>query len=174
LITSREQYYVDTLDPYYNIQKEDVTSGRGVKRNKISENIIDSRRKKIDVYNRIDLSFIETIIGVRKCSLKYNIDASYISSICLHGITSQYQGDFIFCEHNKDINNSVRDRKTPKDYKRKNTISILQTDEYGKFIKEWRTGSDAEKELGLYKGSVSRVVSGEYKQTKNYYFKPKN
>jgi len=36
------------------------------------------------------LSFIETIIGVRKCSLKYNIDASYISSICLHGITSQY------------------------------------------------------------------------------------
>ena len=60
----------------------------------------------------------------------------------------------------------------PKD-RSKYTKPIIQIDKEGNFIKEFRCARDAEKELNLYKGSISRVLSKEYTHTKNYYFKYK-
>lgn len=69
-------------------------------------------------------------------------------------------------EHLKRIANLPRDRSS---YKK----PIIQIDKDGNFVKEFRCARDAEKELNLYCGSVSRVLSKEYKHTKNYYFKYK-
>lgn len=187
LITSREQYYVDELNPDYNIKKEDVTSSKniycckGVVKNQLSVRETARRfpkefgRKKIDVYERETLKFIETVLGVRVCSKKYNTDTGSILHICKNGYTQYYKPKFIFCYYGDDVTKLKKDRKDITGFRfvRKDTTPIIQIDDCGNFIKEWRTKGDAEKELGLYGGSVSRVVSGEYKHTKNYYFKYK-
>jgi hypothetical protein len=103
VLSSREQYYIDTLSPKYNIRKKDVTRSTGV------------------------------------CSIEQRAHLNRIAK--LPRDTSSY--------------------KKP----------IIQTDKNGMFIKEFRCAQDAEKELGLYAGSISRVLSKEYKHTKNYYFK---
>ncbi len=105
VLSSREQYYIDTLNPKYNIRVKDVTRSIGV------------------------------------CSSKQR-------------------------EHLIRISNLPRDRSL---YKK----PVLQVDVDGNFIREFRCAKDAEKELNLYAGSVSRVLSKEYKHTKNYYFKYK-
>jgi group I intron endonuclease len=186
LITSREQYYVDIIDPEYNIKKKDVTSSKNINchNRKIIKDKLSIRetnrlfpknygRKQIDVYKRENLEFIETVNGVRVCSMKYNVDTSTILHTCKNGYTKSFLNDFLFCYHGDDITKLKREHKHFS-FLRKDAISIIQVDKNSNFIKEWRTGSDAEKELGLYKGSVSRVVSGEYSHTKNYYFINKN
>ena len=170
LLTSREQYYVDILMPQYNIKKEDVTSNRGYS---TYLKVNDTRRIKIDVYITKDLSFVETIDGIRECSRLYNIDSSQIVQICKKGYTLKYNRDFIFCYHGTDVHKLLRNF-SKFTFKRKDTTPVIQIDNNSKFIKEWRTGSDAEKELKLYRGSISRVLSGEYKHVKNYYFIHKN
>jgi len=77
------------------------------------------------------------------------------------GVCSQKQK-----EHLNKIAKLPRDRSS---YKK----PIIQKDKNGNFLKEFRCAKDAEKELNLYKGSVSRVLSKEYKHTKNYYFELK-
>lgn len=106
ILESREQFYIDTLKPEYNIRIKDVTRCLGV----VSD---------------------EQIAHLRKIS------------------------------------------KLPKD-RTKYKKPIYQTDVYGNVIKEFRCAKDAEKELNLYCGSISRVLSGEYSNTRNYYFKLKN
>ena len=103
LLSSREQFYIDTLFPEYNIRLKDVTRSTAV------------------------------------CSESQRI-------------------------HLKRIANLPKNRSL---YKK----PIIQIDSFGKFIKEFRCAKDAEKELNLHSGSISRVLSKEYNHTKNYYFK---
>jgi len=200
VLESREQFYVDILHPKYNIRLKDITRNTGVcsemqkehlrKIAKLSKNPELSianglaRRGKfkgennkksieVDVYDRLTLTFIETIKGIRECARVYNMNCTHVDYFCREGYTSQYLGKFIFCFHDIDITKMLR-LHAKFTFKRKDAVAIVQTDKNGTFIKEWRTGSDAEKELGLYKGSVSRVISGEYSHTKNYYFTSKN
>jgi hypothetical protein len=70
-------------------------------------------------------------------------------------------------EHLKRIANLPRDRTS---YKK----PIYQIDKFGNTIREFRCAKDAERELNLYQGSVSRVLSKEYFHTRNYYFKFKS
>jgi len=106
VLECREQYYIDTLNPQYNIRMQDVKRSIGV------------------------------------CSTEQII-------------------------HLRRIAQLPRDRTT---YKK----PIYQLDKFGNIIKEFRCAKDAEKELNLYAGSISRVLSGEYSHTKCYYFKLKN
>jgi hypothetical protein len=69
-------------------------------------------------------------------------------------------------EHLKRISRLPRNRSL---YRK----PVLQIDSRGNVIKEFRCAKDAERELNLSTGSVSRVLSKEYKHTKNYYFKHK-
>lgn len=190
LLTSREQYYVDILNPEYNIKIKDVTSTKGIapfsksnSKNTISEREIVRRnrelgihksKKYIEVYDMKSLTYVETIYGVRNCAKKYKKSSTSISKICKHGVLYSYKDPFIFCYSGDDVNTKIKNRKTFKGSIRKNTNSIIQVDKNNNFVKEFRTMQEAEKELNLYKGSVSRVLSGEYKHVKNYYFKPKN
>lgn len=54
------------------------------------------------------------------------------------------------------------------------TKNVLCYDLNDNFIKEYNCGRDAERELKLYRGSVSSVCTGYRKKTKNYKFKYKN
>lgn len=185
ILTSREQYFVDLLFPEYNIKIKDVCSSKGIPPNisdnkstelskrEIKRRQINKVKKFIDVYSFPELIFIETIYGIRNCSKIYNIDPSYMTSMCNHGVSTSYKNNFIFCYHNNNIEKYINERKIHSNYKQANTTSIIQVDKKGNFLKEWRTIRDAEIELNLYKGSVSRVISGEYKHTKNYFFKSK-
>lgn len=188
LITSREQYFVDILHPQYNIKIKDVTSSKSIPRN-VSDNLSielskrEIRRRKekidkrieIDVYETETLSFIETILGVRNCGLKYGIDGTQVSEFCKRGYTSLYKGKYIYCYHGDDITKSLRERKKIKPFQRPlKCIPIIQVDKQGNFIKEWKSAKDATKELDLHRGAISRVLSGKYVHTKNYYFKLKN
>lgn len=142
------------------------------KRQKLQEDT-GGHRRKIDVYNREKLEFIETIIGVRNCAKKYNIDCSHLSELCKNGYTKKYEREYVFCYSKDNIEKSFR--QYPRfTFQRKDTTPIIQIDRYGNFIKEWRTMGDAQKELSLHEGSVSRVISGKIKHTKNYYFLSKN
>jgi len=105
ILSAREQYYINTLNPQYNIRVKDVTRSTGV------------------------------------CSDKQR-------------------------EHLKRISRLPKDRSL---YKK----PIVQTDANGNVIKEFRCAKDAEEELKLYTGSVSRVLSKEYNHTRNHYFKYK-
>ncbi len=105
ILSSREQYYIDVLNPEYNIRKTDVTRSTGV------------------------------------CSEKQR-------------------------KHLQRISKYNRNRSG---YKR----PIYQIDKEGKVIKEFRCAEDAGKELNLDSGAISRVLSGEYKHTKYYFFKYK-
>jgi group I intron endonuclease len=186
ILTSREQYFVDTLKPEYNIKIKDVCSSKGIPRNvtdnkntelskrEIKRRQINKVKKFVDVYSFPELVFIETIWGNRNCARLYNINTSYMASICKHGVSTSYRNNFIFCYQGNNILDYIKERKIHSGYKQANTKSIIQTDRQGNFIKEWRTIKDAETNLNLNKGSVSRVLSGEYKHTKNYFFKPKN
>jgi len=186
ILTSREQYFVDLLCPEYNIKIKDVCSSKGIppgisdnRSIELSKREIKRRqpnkvKKFVDIYSFPELIFIETIYGIRNCSRIYNIDSSYMASICKHGVSTSYKNNFIFCYHNNNILEYIKERKIHSNYKQTNTVPIVQIDKQGNFIKEWRTMKDAELSLLLYKGSISRVISGEYKHTKNYFFKLKN
>ena len=190
ILTSREQYYVDVLNPEYNIKIKDVTSMKGIalfnksstrdtisKREMIRRNRelgIHKSKKYVEVYDPKSLTDVETIYGVRNCAEKYKKSSTSIYKICKHGVLYSYKDPFVFCYSGDDINTKIKNRKTIKRYIRKNTNLIIQVDKNNNFIKEFRTMQEAEKELNLYKGSISRVLSGKYKHVKNYYFKPKN
>jgi group I intron endonuclease len=186
MLTSREQYFVDLLLPEYNIKIKDVCSSKAIPRNitdnknielskrEIKRRQVNKIKKYIDVYSFPDLCFVETIYCLRNCAKKYNLDPSNLSSICKKGVTTKYKNNFIFCYHKNNISEFIRKQKIHSNYIQKHTISIIQTDKYDNFIRDWRTMTDAEKELNLYKGSVSRVISGKYKHTKGFYFKLKN
>lgn len=103
ILSSREQFYIDTLHPEYNIRLKDVTRSTQV------------------------------------CS-----DAQR--------------------EHLKRISKLPKSKTTHKRI-------VYQVDKSENIIKEFRCARDAEKELNLYEGSVSRVLSGEYSHTRNYHFK---
>src|SRR6478752_6993861 len=91
LLSKREQYYVDTISPEYNIRKTDISRNTGV--------------------------------------------------------TSEKQKKHL-----------LRISKIPKDISKYRNI-IVETTSNGDFIKEWAFPKLAEKELGLYSGSISRVLS---------------
>ena len=187
IITAREQYYVDTLNPQYNIKKIDVTNNKGVIYidGVLTEDKISIRerarlfpknygRTKIDIYETDTLIFIETVMGIRECARKYKINNNAIIYHCKNGYVNKPHINFLFCYHNANIKNAFKNRKENKKYVKKNTTPIIQIDKEGNFIKEWRTMQDAQIALGLYRGSVCRVISGEYSHTNGYYFKLKN
>lgn len=131
IITTREQYYVDSLNPEYNIKKEDVTTFRGVeitekqrlhllnlaelpkseKQKEWAKSMGGLRRGKknikcrvkVDVYHKDTLEFIETITGIRECGMKYNIDSSYLSKLCKDGYTNLPKSPFVFTYHGNCI-----------------------------------------------------------------------
>lgn len=185
LITSREQYYVDILNPNYNIRKVDVSKGRGdapycenssenlLSKREIYRRTLHDNKIKVDVYKRETLDFVETISGIRNCAKVYNIDCSQLTQLCKKGYTKQYLREYLFCYKGDNINKLLYEH-SKFTFQRKDTTAILQVDKNGNFIKEWRTGSDAEKYLKLSKGSISRVISGKYSHTKNCYFISKN
>ena len=106
ILSSREQYFVDLLQPEYNIRLKDVSRSIGV------------------------------------CSEKQK-------------------------EHLQKIAKLPKDRSL---YKK----SVLQIDANNNVLKEFRCASDAAKELKLCSGAICRVLSKEYKHTKNHYFMYKN
>lgn len=196
----REQYYVDLLNPEYNIRKKDISRNTGVCSDKQREHLkrvshlpknpelcrlngIKRRGKHlgednkqsiaVDVYKADNLEFIETIIGIRSCERKYNFDGGRICDICKRGVIDLSIYDYVFRYHGDTLDTLIRKRKINKGYKQKNTRPILQVDKEGNIIKEWRTCKDAMNALNLHRGAVNRVVSGKYKQTKGYYFKYK-
>lgn len=199
ILKIREKFFIDLLKPDYNIRLIDVTRNIGVCSEKQREHLkkianrprdpevyrrlsltlkgkyIGEKNKnsiKIDVYSYPSLIFVETITGVRDCERKYGILSTTVSQVCKRGLSenSKFKSNYVFRYHGEAISTLFRKKKINKGYQRKNTIPVIQVDENGNFIKEWRTGKDAETELNLHKGSVSRVISGEYRHTKNYYF----
>lgn len=71
-----------------------------------------------------------------------------------------------FREHLRNLGRSGKGRK----------ISFKTIEEYdleGNFIREWRCAREASIELNICNGALSRVLSGEYKQTKGKIFKYK-
>jgi group I intron endonuclease len=203
VLTEKEQFYINLLKPYYNIRLIDVTRNVGVCSEKQREHLrriskipkghefyqkmgLNKRGKylgennkksiKVDVYSYPSLEFVETVIGIRNCERKYGVSSTSIYQICKNGLSksSNFKSNYVFRYHDESLDLLFHDRKVNKGYLRKDTIPVIQIDKDGKFIKEWRTGSDAEKELNLYKGAVSRIISGQYKHSKGYYFKHKN
>lgn len=88
-----------------------------------------------------------------------------------------------FCElmsKQKIENNGMRGKKRTSEQIRASYINIIKAvnliDGCGNILKQYESASLAQKELGLYKGSVSRVCNGEYNHTKGYKFEfaPKN
>ena len=106
-VSSREQYYIDTLKPQYNIRLKDVTTNSGW---------------KVTEKQRLHLLRISKLPWI------------------------------------------TNGKEKP----------IIQVDKFGNIIREWGSIKEATLQLNLSFGAISRVLSGEYSHTKNYYFKYKN
>jgi group I intron endonuclease len=202
ILSEKEQFYVDTLKPQYNMRLVDISRNTKVCSDKQREHLRriakipkdpqvyklaglhkkgkflgENNKKsiKIDIYSYPSLEFVETITGIRNCERKYKITSTSIYQICKYGLSknSRFTLGYVFRYHNESLDSLFRDRKVNKGYWRKDAVSVIQIDKEGNFIKEWRTGKDAEVALNLYKGAISRIISGEYKHSKGYYFKRK-
>lgn len=125
--------------------------------------------RKISVFD-LNMNFIEEINGVRETERVYNLQGIHK---CCKGKRGRV-GNYIF-RYSDDLDVEFKTKKGKgfrKCEKRKHVKPIAQYDFISKeFIKNWRCAEDASKELGLYNGGISRVLSGEYSDIKGYYFK---
>lgn len=135
----------------------------------LGSNQVYKNTRRVSVFN-LNMDFIEEIEGVREVERIYNLQGIHK---CCKGQRSRV-GNYIF-KYSDELNIEFITKKGEgyrKGEKRKNVKPIAQYDFKSKeFIKNWRCAEEASKELDLYDGGISRVLSGKYSNIKGFYFK---
>jgi len=126
----------------------------------------NKKSKTILIYD-LSMNFIEKIIGLRETERKYKLNGIYK---CCKGQCKKV-GNYIF--RYEDLPNIEYKKKSKKGYKQiKNIIPVFQySAKTGKFIREWRCAEDAQSELKLSEGAISRVLNKQFNYTNGFIFK---
>lgn len=127
-------------------------------KNKVRKAIVKLQGRSINQYD-LEGNFIKTWEYIKKASIELNIDAANIGSCCNKKPNHYQAGGYIwrYIDDNSPI--ILKDI----DY-------ILQFDLNGKLLNKWKNMNQASKELDIASNAISRVCSGELKQTKGFVF----
>lgn len=105
LLQKREQYFIDTLSPFYNISKEVICFSRDIDiRNKISETLKGNYErgyrnncdKKLYVYNRISGEYLKEYPSITEACKSLGVSRKYIQSIIKNRNSYKYPYNFSF------------------------------------------------------------------------------
>ena len=172
-LINKEQYYLDNLNPIYNINKiAENCTGRILSeesRNKISiknkgKKHTEDTKKKLSEYRRNNpLNFTneirQKISNSKKGKNNPMYGKSYITRI-------------------EAVKKSLTGKPRPQEIKDKigkaNSIAVVQLDMQNNFIKFWDSTMQIERELqGFLGNGVTRCCKGQRKQYKNFIWKYK-
>jgi group I intron endonuclease len=182
-LIEREQFYIDELNPYFNICKV-AGSSLGTKRSeeackrnselkKGNKNCLGLKRSK---ENKLKIS------EIKKGQIPWNkgIPCSEETKIKISKSNIGKHKQLKSKEHKEKIRlSNIGKHSSLKDIERLNKINylkrkpILQFDLQGNFIKEWDCISDVQKQLGFDKSFIINVAKGKYKQAYNFIWKYK-
>lgn len=168
-LIDREQCYLDTLNPTYNVAKV-AGSLRGYR-------FTEEQKKKVSEANRrrerqhgkpvivMDKNYnvLYEFCSARDCSRNINIDYRAISQCCTGRLNSY--GDYIFCFkkdlHLLDKNKYLRNR------------GVLQYSLTGEFVREYKCVTEASKGTGLGTSTICRICNDQVKKPRKFIFKYK-
>ena len=131
-LTYLEQYYIDLLNPQYNITKEVIRNILSQEsRDKISETLkrryqeglTVSKHREIDVYNT-NGQFINSFYSISDCSKELNIHQSSIIRV-LTGKMQQCKGYIFYNKGENNIKTIEINPNTKKPYRKQSTSSPL-------------------------------------------------
>lgn len=151
----REQYWIDTLKPVYNICKI-AGNTLGIKP---SKNCLEATSKKIDMFN-IKGEYIKSFKSIKQASRELNvIDSSISQSIRKKGLSNnlqfRYKGEFT---------------KLP-EYKKTTSKPILQYDLDGSFLNEFSSILEASLKLNIPVGNISKHLNNQTGKCYDFIFK---
>lgn len=155
---NREQYWMDKLNPYYNIVKiAGKTTGY-----KHTKDYIKKRSKPVLQYS-VNGVFIQEFESAKKAEEITKIPRSCITSACngSNSIGKNYQWKYKENEIKKNI---------PK-YFKKTSNRIICYDKNGKFFKEFNSLLEASNILNIPTGNISKHISNNTSICYNYIFK---
>lgn len=146
-LINREQYYIDTLNPKYNINKI-ANSSLGVKRR------------------------FETIEKIRNANLglKHSEERNRIKSIAQGG-NNHWTKHKQFSEESKNKMSKSQKNLYKNGYISPRSIKINQFTLSGQFIKTWNSAAEASKKLNYSRQGINNCVNGKIKQSNNYIWK---
>lgn len=150
----KEQYYIDTLQPKYNICKV-AGNTLGFK---MPEYIVKTKSKPIDMFD-LSGNFLENFKSIAEASRKTGIHLSSISQ-CLKNNGRAKDFMFRYANQYKDL----------PIYTNPNKHKIICYSIKGFFIKEYSSILEASKDLSIPVGNICKHLQGKYKSCYNYIF----
>ena len=155
----RESYHISLFN-FDDLTNSDV-SGQGNK-NRRSEIILNSkyRTKKVYQFN-LNGDFLNEYKSVREAARILNLSHANITRCC-NGIWKHNNG-FIF-SYNRDV--YIYPILKPNAVKK----SVVEIDDKGDIIKEWKSLMDCSRDTGIDNGNLSRVCNNILKHIKNRRF----
>lgn len=152
---SKEQHWIDILNPVYNICKY-AGNTLGIK---MSKHIVEMHSKKVDMFDKKG-NYIRTFVSIAEASRITNINTSSIRQAIKKGfMASKYQFRY-----------AGKMTKLPY-YRKATSHRILCYNLDGQFIKEYDSILEAAIELNISTGNISRNLTEEVKTAQNYLFK---
>jgi group I intron endonuclease len=152
---SKEQYYIDKLNPKYNICKV-AGNTFGVKP---SKKALEVHSKKVDMFD-LEGNFVETFSSRMEAYRKTGIcDSCIKQAIKNKGVASGFQ----FRNHGEFL-------KLPK-YENPESYKLIMYNKKGIFIKQYSSILEAGKDLNIPVGNISKHLKGVTKICYGYIFK---
>lgn len=150
----REQHYIDTLNPIYNICKI-AGNTFGVK---LSEEVVQKKSKRVDMFD-IEGNFIQTYKSMMDCFRETGICNTCISqAIRNRGLASGYQ--FRYCGEFDSLPKYVNPESHP----------VLVYSLEGVLLYKYESILKASKELHIPVGNISKHLQGKTKMCYGYIF----
>ena len=156
LCLEKEQFYIDTLNPKYNIAKK-AGNTLGVR---MKPEILEKKSIKVDVFD-LEGNFVNTYKSINQACRELGSAPSNVTKSMKTetSISNGYQ----FREHGKYVSISP--------YINKNADKVLVYLDSGEFFKEFPSKLSAAKELKIDVSNIVRNIQGKFSCVKNYIFK---
>lgn len=173
-LIKREQFYVDRLNPFFNIRRECVATQRGVKRSKALLNKLQKYRnlekKPIIQIDKQSLKIIKEWESITSCSKKLDIRISNLVKACkkigyhrtLKGFVFRYKGDY-----NKK---AIRKSLLWKEPSRRKASPIVQYLD-GQLIKRWNSITEAASFFNVHTSTIYNCLVGLCKTSVGFEWK---
>lgn len=152
-----EQFWVDKLNPDYNIMKKDVKRACFEELTPVYDT---PTSKKILVFDENN-NYIETCPSLRFAERKYKVSTLHIRKVA-DGKAFKPVKNLIFkWEKDSDIEINFNKRKGKFGSNNSNSHIIYQYDKEGVLVNKWTTAKEAVKSLGISGDTLRKVLSNK-------------
>lgn len=156
-LIEREQYYIDLINPEYNICQTAGSSSGVIRRQETKDkisNTLTGRKLSIETATKIGIS------NTGKKRTDEQKTKMSISKLGKNNPVFKTGWDKQVKAMTAANTGKKRDASIVKKIADKNSIAVIQLDLKGNFIKEWKSMMDIERELGYKNGDISAVCKG--------------